>query len=69
MITGLDELGIKITSRKAELEDGTIVEYDLASETSPVYLGHTLIGRGTIHSINNVLQIDDKSYYFFKQNL
>jgi len=59
---------VKITSRKALLEDGRIVEYDLISETSDVYHGHTFIGRGTIHSINNIPQKGKTVYNVFKKN-
>lgn len=70
MITGLNSefAGVKIFSRKAKLEDGTIVDYDRASETSPVYNNHTYLGKGTIHSINDIPQKGDELLHFFKEN-
>ena len=60
----------KTRSAKARLEDGQIVEYDLADPSPDCEFAkgrYELIGRGVIYSINDIPQESKEILYFYKR--
>jgi len=60
----------KTRSAEARLEDGQIVEYDLADPSPDCEFARgkfELIGKGVIHSINGIPQEGKRTLYFYKR--
>jgi len=56
----------------AKLDDGRLIQYDLASKTKKIDSTYSdnfdYAGYGVIHSVNNVEQNDSRKYHFFVMN-